>query len=65
MTSDPRGPAEDSSDEDEPLIRMVKKAPTDEQLRKTVESLLKEADLEEMTMKQICLKVGALTPHDL
>ncbi|XP_014329690.2 protein DEK [Xiphophorus maculatus] len=59
-------PAEDSSDEDEPLIRMVKKAPTDEQLRKTVESLLKEADLEEMTMKQICLKVFDTYPeHDL
>ncbi|XP_014835007.1 PREDICTED: protein DEK-like [Poecilia mexicana] len=58
--------AEDSSDEDEPLIRMVKKAPTDEQLRKTVESLLKEADLEEMTMKQICLKVFDTYPeHDL
>uniref|UniRef100_A0A3B3U2F0 DEK-C domain-containing protein n=1 Tax=Poecilia latipinna TaxID=48699 RepID=A0A3B3U2F0_9TELE len=57
---------EDSSDEDEPLIRMVKKAPTDEQLRKTVESLLKEADLEEMTMKQICLKVFDTYPeHDL
>uniref|UniRef100_A0A087XBA6 DEK-C domain-containing protein n=1 Tax=Poecilia formosa TaxID=48698 RepID=A0A087XBA6_POEFO len=66
VTSDPRGPAEDSSDEDEPLIRMVKKAPTDEQLRKTVESLLKEADLEEMTMKQICLKVFDTYPeHDL
>uniref|UniRef100_A0A087XBI2 DEK-C domain-containing protein n=1 Tax=Poecilia formosa TaxID=48698 RepID=A0A087XBI2_POEFO len=66
LTSDPRGPAEDSSDEDEPLIRMVKKAPTDEQLRKTVESLLKEADLEEMTMKQICLKVFDTYPeHDL
>ncbi|PWA28662.1 hypothetical protein CCH79_00019831 [Gambusia affinis] len=55
--------AEDSSDEDEPLIRMVKKAPTDEQLRKTVESLLKEADLEEMTMKQICLKVFDTYPE--
>lgn len=57
---------EDSSDEDEPLIRMVKKAPTDEQLRKTVENLLKEANLEEMTMKQICQKVFDTYPeHDL
>ncbi|KAK5618778.1 hypothetical protein CRENBAI_011669 [Crenichthys baileyi] len=48
--------AEDSSDDDEPLIRIIKKAPTDDQLKKTVENLLKEANLEEMTMKQICQK---------
>ncbi|KAM4735504.1 protein DEK isoform 1-T3 [Anableps anableps] len=58
--------AEDSSDDDEPLIRMIKRAPTDEQLRKTVENLLKEANLEEMTMKQICQKVFDTYPeHDL
>lgn len=49
--------AEDSSDEDEPLIKMIKKTPSDEQLRETVQSLLKEANLEEMTMKQICQRV--------
>lgn len=48
---------EDSSDEDEPLIRMIKKAPSDDQLKETVQGLLKEADLEEMTMKKICQKV--------
>lgn len=48
---------EDSSDDDEPLIKMIKKAPSDEQLKETVQSLLKEADLEEMTMKQICQRV--------
>lgn len=36
---------------------MIKKAPTDEQLKETVQSLLKEANLEEMTMKQICQRV--------
>lgn len=51
--------AEDSSDEDEPLIKMIKKTPSDEQLRETVQSLLKEANLEEMTMKQICQRVRA------
>ncbi|KAM8735638.1 protein DEK isoform 1-T3 [Acanthopagrus schlegelii] len=58
--------AEDSSDDDEPLIKMVKKAPTDEQLKETVKSLLKEANLEEMTMKQICQRVFDTYPdHDL
>ncbi|CAM9201299.1 unnamed protein product [Lampetra planeri] len=48
--------ADDSSD-DEPLINMIKKAPNDEQLKETVQSLLKEADLKEMTMKKICQRV--------
>lgn len=39
---------------------MIKKAPSDEQLKETVQSLLKEADLEEMTMKQICQRVRGL-----
>ncbi|XP_042280938.1 protein DEK isoform X2 [Thunnus albacares] len=57
---------EDSSDDDEPLIKMIKKSPTDEQLKETVQSLLKEADLEEMTMKQICQRVFDTYPdHDL
>lgn len=50
--------AEDSSDDDEPLIKMVKKGPSNEQLKETVQSLLKEANLEEMTMKQICQRVS-------
>ncbi|XP_027131196.1 protein DEK isoform X1 [Larimichthys crocea] len=58
--------AEDTSDDDEPLIRMIKKAPSDEQLKETVQSLLKEANLEEMTMKQICQRVFDTYPeHDL
>ncbi|XP_076594339.1 protein DEK isoform X2 [Chaetodon auriga] len=57
---------EDSSDDDEPLIKMIKKAPTDQQLKETVQSLLKEANLEEMTMKQICQRVFDTYPdHDL
>lgn len=53
--------AEDSSDDDEPLIKMVKAAPSEEQLKDTVKSLLNEANLEEMTMKQICQRVRAAT----
>lgn len=57
---------DDSSDEDEPLSKMVKKSPSDEQLKETVKRLLKEADLEELTMKQICQKVfDAYSEHDL
>ncbi|XP_071058891.1 LOW QUALITY PROTEIN: protein DEK [Pseudochaenichthys georgianus] len=55
-----------SSDDDEPLIKMIKKAPSDEQLKETVQSLLKEADLEQMTMKQICQRVFDTYPeHNL
>nr|XP_019963879.1 PREDICTED: protein DEK isoform X1 [Paralichthys olivaceus]XP_019963880.1 PREDICTED: protein DEK isoform X1 [Paralichthys olivaceus]XP_019963882.1 PREDICTED: protein DEK isoform X1 [Paralichthys olivaceus]XP_019963883.1 PREDICTED: protein DEK isoform X1 [Paralichthys olivaceus] len=58
--------ADDSSEDDEPLIKMIQKAPTDEQLKETVQSLLKEANLEEMTMKQICQRVFDTFPeHDL
>ncbi|XP_029307722.1 protein DEK isoform X2 [Cottoperca gobio] len=57
---------EDSSDDDEPLIKMIKKVPTDEQLKETVQSLLKEADLDEMTIKQICQRVFDTFPdHEL
>ncbi|XP_029928687.1 protein DEK [Myripristis murdjan] len=57
---------EDSTDDDEPLIKIIKKAPSDEQLKETVQSLLKEANLEEMTMKQICQRVYDTYPdHDL
>ncbi|KAK5891684.1 hypothetical protein CesoFtcFv8_012137 [Champsocephalus esox] len=55
-----------SSDDDEPLIKMIKKAPSDEQLKETVHRLLKEADLEQMTMKQICQRVFDTYPeHNL
>ncbi|XP_053289351.1 protein DEK [Pleuronectes platessa] len=57
--------ADDSSD-DEPLIKMIRREPSDAQLKETVQSLLKEANLEEMTMKQICQKVFDTFPdHDL
>ncbi|XP_034410031.1 protein DEK isoform X1 [Cyclopterus lumpus] len=58
--------AADSSDDDAPLIKMVKKSPSEEQLKETVKTLLEEADLEEMTMKQICQRVFDTFPnHDL
>lgn len=43
---------------------MVKKAPSDDDLRETVKSLLKDADLEEMTMKQICQRVRTTLGSD-
>jgi protein DEK len=42
---------------------MIKKPPTDEQLKETVKRLLKDANLEEMTMKKICQKVCLLLKH--
>lgn len=57
--------SEDSSD-DEPLIKKLKKPPTDEEIKETVKKLLAEANLEEVTMKQICKKVNESYPsHDL
>ncbi|XP_061910766.1 protein DEK-like isoform X2 [Entelurus aequoreus] len=57
---------DDTSDEDEPLSRMVRRAPSDKQLKETVHALLKDADLEEMTMKQICQRVfDTYADHDL
>ncbi|XP_060937381.1 protein DEK isoform X2 [Limanda limanda] len=58
--------ADDSSEDDEPLSKMIKKSPSDAQLKETVQGLLKEANLEEMTMKQICQRVFDTFPdHDL
>ncbi|KPP62996.1 protein DEK-like [Scleropages formosus] len=53
---------EDSSDE-EPLIKLLKKPPTDEQLRDTINKLLKEANLEEVTMKHMYKKVFETYPE--
>ncbi|KAM8787735.1 protein DEK isoform 2-T2 [Rhynchonycteris naso] len=55
-TSKKESESEDSSD-DEPLIKKLKKPPTDEELKETVKKLLASANLEEVTMKQICKKV--------
>ncbi|XP_037130879.1 protein DEK-like isoform X1 [Syngnathus acus] len=58
--------ADDTSDEDEPLIRMIKRAPSDDELKETVCALLKKADLAQITMKQICQRVFDTYPdHDL
>lgn len=57
--------SEDSSD-DEPLIKKLKKPPTDEELKETVKKLLASANLEEVTMKQICKEVYESYPaYDL
>ncbi|KAL1776776.1 DEK isoform X1, partial [Sigmodon hispidus] len=52
-TSKKESASEDSSD-DEPLIKKLKKPPTDEEIKETVKKLLADANLEEVTMKQIC-----------
>ncbi|KAM8790567.1 LOW QUALITY PROTEIN: protein DEK-like [Rhynchonycteris naso] len=55
-TSKKESESEDSSD-DEPLIKKLKKPPIEEELKETVKKLLASANLEEVTMKQICKKV--------
>lgn len=55
---------DDNSDDDEPLIKMIKKPPSDEQLKEMLKSILKDANLEEMTMKHICQKVS-LKEHNV
>ncbi|RXN13561.1 DEK-like protein [Labeo rohita] len=47
----------ESSDDDQPLIKMIKKPPTEEQLKEAIKDLLKDANLEEVTMKQITRQV--------
>uniref|UniRef100_A0A3P9I1I9 DEK proto-oncogene n=1 Tax=Oryzias latipes TaxID=8090 RepID=A0A3P9I1I9_ORYLA len=54
------------SEDDLPLIKMVKTSLSDAELKETLETLLRDADLEEMTMKKICQKVFDMFPeHDL
>uniref|UniRef100_A0A8C5N0Q3 Protein DEK n=1 Tax=Leptobrachium leishanense TaxID=445787 RepID=A0A8C5N0Q3_9ANUR len=53
----------DDSSDDEPLIKKLKKPPTDDELRETVKKLLADANLEEVTMKQICKKVNESYPN--
>lgn len=53
----------DDSSDDEPLIKKVNKPPTDDDLRETIKKLLAEANLEEVTMKQICKKVNESYPN--
>nr|XP_040021143.1 protein DEK isoform X1 [Gasterosteus aculeatus aculeatus]XP_040021144.1 protein DEK isoform X1 [Gasterosteus aculeatus aculeatus] len=59
-----RLPADDSDSDDEPLIRLTMKPPSEEKLKETVQRLLEEADLKEMTMKQICQKVSDMYPEN-
>ncbi|XP_072536184.1 protein DEK [Salminus brasiliensis] len=54
--------SESSDEDDEPLIKLIKKPPTNEQLREKIKELLKTANLEEVTMKQICQQVYDLYP---
>ncbi|KAK6491769.1 protein DEK-like [Huso huso] len=57
---------QENDSDDEPLIKMLKKPPTDNNLRDTLKKLLEKANLEEVTMKQICKKVYENYPdHDL
>ncbi|XP_078544109.1 protein DEK [Lissotriton helveticus] len=60
----PESESESDSSDDEPLIKKVKKPPTDDDIKATVKKLLADANLEEVTMKQICKKVNENYPND-
>lgn len=53
---------ESSDEDDQPLIKLIKKPPTNEQLQDKIKDLLKTVNLEEVTMKQICQQVYDLYP---
>lgn len=48
-----RKPTDDSSDDDIPLAKKGKVPPTDVELRQVVSAILKDADLEKVTMKTV------------
>ncbi|XP_076805739.1 protein DEK-like isoform X1 [Clavelina lepadiformis] len=52
---------DDSEDSDTPLLKK-KSPPTNSEIRKAVEKILKGADLEVITMKAVCVKVYSLYP---
>jgi len=64
---DKKRSAADESEDDEPLVKKAKKKePTDEEVRKTIKGILKDADLEMVTMKTVCKQVYELYPdHDM
>merc|ERR1719342_1860330 len=51
----------DSSD-DEPLIKKTKSPPSNDEIKQKVEELLKDADLEEVTMKSVCKQIYEMYP---
>lgn len=49
--------AEDDSEDDEPLVKKTKGEPNDAELKKVVSSILQDADLEQITMKNVVKQV--------
>lgn len=47
----------DSDEDDEPLVKKTKSEPTDTELRTVVSAILKNADLEQVTMKTVVKQV--------
>ncbi|KAG9276143.1 protein DEK isoform X1 [Astyanax mexicanus] len=61
-SSKSKAKVESSDEDDQPLIKLIKKPPTNEQLQDKIKDLLKTVNLEEVTMKQICQQVYDLYP---
>ena len=51
-------PSDDSDDDDDaPLVKKTKREPSDAEVREVVAEILKDADLEQVTMKTVCKQV--------
>ncbi|XP_057312844.1 protein DEK-like [Hydractinia symbiolongicarpus] len=55
--ADTKRKADDDSEDDEPLVKKSKNEPTDSEIKTVVSDILKDADLEEITMKTVCRQV--------
>lgn len=55
-----------SSEDDQPLVKKKKDEPSDDEIKAVIKSILKSANLEEITMKSVCTQVYARYPdHDM
>ncbi|XP_029549005.1 uncharacterized protein F59B10.2-like isoform X2 [Salmo trutta] len=55
--------SDDDSSDDEPLVKMITRNPSDEELKTTVKKLLAHVDLEKVAMKDIFKKVFKMYPR--
>lgn len=55
--ADTKRKADDDSEDDEPLVKKSKNEPTDSEIKTVVSDILKDADLEQITMKTVCRQV--------
>ena len=52
--------ADSDSEDDEPLVKKKKTEPSNDEVRKVIKDILRDADLEQVTMKTVCKQVNKL-----